>query len=144
MDKSTHLFLENQLCFPIYATSRLITRLYKPYLNNIGLTYPQYLVMLVLWKKDSIKVSDIGDQLLLNTNTITPLLKTMNQKGLLHKIKSTTDERVTVIELTETGKSLKLKAAEIPEKMQHDSQIPNKELDQLRKGMWKMLKQLQK
>ncbi len=143
MDKSAHLFLENQLCYPIYATSRLITRLYKPYLNEIGLTYPQYLVMMVLWKEDSIKVSAIGEQLLLNTNTITPLLKTMKQKGLLQKIKSTSDERVTVIELTQAGQDLKLQAAEIPEKMQQDSQIPSEELDQLRTGMWKMLKYLQ-
>lgn len=143
MEKSAHLFLENQLCFPIYATSRLIIRLYKPYLTEIGLTYPQYLVMMVLWKEDSIKVSDIGEQLLLNTNTVTPLLKTMKQKGLLQKIKSTTDERVTVIELTQTGQDLKHQAAEIPQKMQADSQIPNEELEQLRTGMWKMLKYLQ-
>ncbi len=144
MDDDQNLFLENQLCFPIYATSRLITRLYKPYLDEIDLTYPQYLVMLVLWEKDAQTVSDIGGQLLLNTNTVTPLLQKMKQKGLLEKSRSSIDERVVMIQLTTKGKDMKQAASTIPEKLAQSSHIPYEELDQLRSGMWKMLKLLQK
>lgn len=143
MSDQKNLFLENQLCFPIYATSRLITRLYKPYLSDIGLTYPQYLVMLVLWEKDRQTVSKIGDKLLLNTNTITPLLHKMKLKGFIEKKRITDDERVVMIQLTAKGKSLHTKAATIPERMAQSSNIPMLEMERLRTGMWEMLKYLQ-
>ncbi|MFT4752997.1 MAG: DNA-binding MarR family transcriptional regulator [Salibacteraceae bacterium] len=139
---SKNLLLENQLCFPIYATSRLITRLYKPLLNEIGLTYPQYLVMLTLWKQDSQRVSDIGDQLFLKTNTITPLLHKMKDKGLVEKAPNPEDERTVLIQLTKKGNLLREKAAEIPTKLANSSNIPSEELMQLKNGMWKMLKYL--
>jgi DNA-binding MarR family transcriptional regulator len=143
MSENKNLLLENQLCFPIYATSRLITRLYKPFLSELGLTYPQYLVMLVLWENNKLNVSDISQKLLLNTNTMTPLLHTMQKKGLIIKTKSPDDERQIIIELTKKGGSLEKNAANIPEKLAQSSHIPIEELAQLRAGMWKMLKYLQ-
>lgn len=111
------LKLENQLCFPVYATSRLITREYQPFLDRLEITYPQYLVLMVLWENDSLPVNDIAKKLILNTNTITPLLKRMEQEGLLFRKRSVKDERKVIVQLTEKGKGLQKKAAEIPEEL---------------------------
>lgn len=108
------LKLSNQLCFPVYTASRLITREYQPYLSRLNLTYPQYLVMMVLWENDSIPVSEITTKLLLNTNTITPLLKRMEMNGIIHRSRSQSDERQVLIKLTEKGKALEEKSAQIP------------------------------
>ncbi len=112
-----HLKLENQLCFPVYAASRLITREYQPYLDKLGITYPQYLVLLVLWEAESLPVNDIAKKLILNTNTITPLLKRMEQLGLIKRQRSEKDERKVLVELTENGVKLKEEAAKIPEEL---------------------------
>lgn len=109
------LKLENQICFPVYAASRLITRAYQPFLEKIGLTYPQYLVLMVLWENNRLSVNAIAAKLVLNTNTITPLLKRMEERGLLNRIRSKEDERQVNVELTETGRNLRHKAAKIPE-----------------------------
>ncbi|PKQ63999.1 MarR family transcriptional regulator [Labilibaculum filiforme] len=111
------LKLENQLCFTIYAASRLMTRHYQPYLDELGITYPQYLVFLVLWEKDGVGVNEIGCKLYLNTNTLTPLLKRMEQLSFIKRIKCCEDERKVLIFLTDKGKDLKLKAKNIPEEM---------------------------
>lgn len=120
-----HLKLSNQLCFPVYAASRLITREYQPYLDQLGITYPQYLVLLVLWEKDGIPVTEVADKLILNTNTLTPLLKRMETMGILKRRRSDKDERKVVISLTEKGVKLKNKASGIPQKLisglQHSS-----------------------
>ena len=87
------LKLENQLCFPVYAASRLITREYQPFLDKLKITYPQYLVLMVLWEHGSLPVNDIAKKLILNTNTITPLLKRMEQQGLIIRNRSDKDER---------------------------------------------------
>lgn len=108
------LKLENQLCFPVYAASRLITKEYLPYLNELGITYPQYLVLLILWEKDGQPVNTIGKKLLLKTNTITPLLKRMEKQNLILRERSVEDERKVVVFLTENGNQLKDKASEIP------------------------------
>jgi len=108
------LKLENQLCFPFYAVSRLIIRAYQEDLDALGITYPQYLVLLVLWENDNITVNEIADKLILNTNTVTPLLKRMEVTGLLTRKQSKTDQRKVIISLTEEGKTLKEKACEIP------------------------------
>ena len=108
------LKLENQLCFPVYAASRLIIRQYQPFLDKIGITYPQYLVMLVLWEQDGISVNEITQKLILNTNTVTPLLKRMESLGLITRARSGEDERKVVITLTERGRELKEQAALIP------------------------------
>lgn len=108
------LKLENQICFPIYAASRLITRAYQPLLDNLGLTYPQYLVLMVLWETDLISVNEITDKLILNTNTVTPLLKRMEAQALIKRERSGKDERRVMISLTGKGSELKLKAASVP------------------------------
>ena len=108
------LKLENQLCFPFDATSRLIIRAYQEALDALGITYPQYLVMLVMWEHAELSVIEIGEKLILNTNTITPLLKRMEAMGLIDRIPSETDHRKMMIRLTEEGKKMEEAAAEIP------------------------------
>ena len=111
------LKLENQLCFPLYAASHLITRRYKPYLDTLGITYPQYLVLMVLWEHKEQTVNEISQKLLLNTNTVTPLLKRMEAQGLINRIRSKEDERRVEVSLSKKGLALQEKAAEIPYKL---------------------------
>ena len=94
------LWLENQLCFPLYAVSRMVTKLYTPFLEKLDITYPQYLVLLVLWKEDQITVSDISEQLYLESNTLTPLLKRMEKKELICRERSKEDERQVLVNET--------------------------------------------
>lgn len=112
------LALSNQLCFRAYALSRHITAMYQPLLKKLGLTYPQYLVMLVLWESGEISVKHMGEQLMLDSGTLTPLLKRMEEAGLLQRRRSSEDERVVLISLTDKGKKLKSKAAGIPGELQ--------------------------
>ena len=119
MEKKEQLKLENQICFPIYSVSRLITRAYKPYLEKLGLTYPQYLVLLVLWEEKKLSVNKIGRKLLLNTNTLSPLIKRMEKNELLTRTRSKDDERTVLVSLTEKGLSLKDKASSIPQELLH-------------------------
>ena len=111
------LKLENQICFPIYAASRLITREYQPLLDALGLTYPQYLVLMVLWERDGLPVNEIGRKLLLNTNTVTPLLKRMETQGVVARRRSADDERRVIVSLTPRGRALQEQAAAIPAKL---------------------------
>lgn len=111
------LKLQNQLCFPLYAASRLITREYQPYLDKLGITYPQYLVLLVLWEDDAMSVNEISQKLILNTNTITPLLKRMEKQGLIIRQRSGDDERKVIVQLTEAGRAMQEQAAFIPEQL---------------------------
>lgn len=111
------LKLENQLCFPFYAASRLIIRAYQEDLDALGITYPQYLVMMVLWEDQEITVNQIAEKLILNTNTITPLLKRMETMGLITRTPSKTDQRKVMVGLTEEGKNMREKAAEIPSRL---------------------------
>jgi DNA-binding MarR family transcriptional regulator len=113
--KYEQLKLENQLCFPVYAASRLITREYQPYLDKLGITYPQYLVLMILWEEDSVPVKNIAKKLILNTNTITPLLKRMEKQGLIERKRSLNDERKVIVNLTQKGIDLQEQAALIPE-----------------------------
>lgn len=125
------LKLENQLCFPVYAASRLITREYQPLLDNLEITYPQYLVLLVLWESDRLSVNDIAKKLILNTNTITPLLKRMEQQGLIIRKRSETDERKVMVHLSSKGLNLKEKASEIPQELAKRLSESNIELNDL-------------
>ncbi|MBY0424156.1 MAG: MarR family transcriptional regulator [Cytophagales bacterium] len=125
------LRLDNQICFPFYAISRLITRAYQPFLDELGITYPQYLVLMVLWEKDLMTVNDIAERLILNTNTVTPLLKRMESLGLISRTKSSQDERKVIIGLTEKGHELKTKAAYIPESLIKGFQTENFDPNQL-------------
>ena len=111
------LKLENQLCFPVYAASRLIIREYQPHLDQLGITYPQYLVLMVLWEEDAMLVNDIAKRLILNTNTITPLLKRMEQQGLLKRERSKEDERKVIVCLTREGNVLQEEAKKVPESL---------------------------
>ena len=111
------LKLGNQLCFPVYAASRLITREYQPFLDKLGLTYPQYLVLMILWEEDGLPVNDIAKKLILNTNTITPLLKRMEKEGIIRRKRSGEDERKVMVQLTEKGRALQEEAARIPEQL---------------------------
>lgn len=117
MNEEEQLKLENQICFPIYSVSRLITKAYKPYLEKMGLTYPQYLVLLVLWEHGKLSVNQIGEKLLLNTNTLSPLIKRMEKMDLLKRARSKQDERSVLVELTEKGLSYKANATPIPQKL---------------------------
>ena len=108
------LLLDNQLCFALYSTSLAMTKLYKPLLEALGLTYPQYLVMLVLWERDGLMVSELGERLFLDSGTLTPLLKRLEASGLIARIRDVQDERRVHITLTQTGRALKAEAAQIP------------------------------
>lgn len=125
------LKLENQICFPFYAISRLIIRAYQPYLEKMGITYPQYLVLLVLWEKDDVSVQYIGDKLILNTNTVTPLLKRMESMGLIVRQRAKDDERKVMVQLTGKGKSLKNTSSLIPEKLLEKISDPDFNLEEL-------------
>ncbi len=121
------LKLGNQLCFPVYAASRLIIREYQPHLDKLGITYPQYLVLMVLWEDDSLTVNDIARRLILNTNTVTPLLKRMEQQGIILRKRSDEDERKVIVQLTNKGRELQEDASRIPESLV--SRLGNSNLD---------------
>ena len=108
------LKLDNQLCFAVYSASLAMTRLYKPLLEKLGLTYPQYLVMLVLWERDGVPVAELGERLSLDSGTLTPLLKRLEAGGLVARIRDTADERRVHVSLTAAGRKLKARAAEVP------------------------------
>ena len=108
------LLLENQLCFPLYACSREVIKQYKPFLDQINLTYTQYIAMMVLWEKDSVTVKELGSRLFLDSGTLTPLLKKMEAKGLITRKRSDEDERSLIVSLTSEGEALKDKALSVP------------------------------
>jgi MarR family transcriptional regulator, organic hydroperoxide resistance regulator len=108
------LLLGNQLCFAVYSTAHAFNRFYKPLLDRLGLTYPQYLVMLVLWEQDGMSVKEIGERLFLDSGTLTPLLKRMETAGLLKRTRSSEDERQVIVALTPQGEGLKEKARSLP------------------------------
>src|SRR5947207_5308714 len=109
------LLLGNQLCFAVYSTAHAFNRAYKPLLDRLGLTYPQYLVMLVLWERDGVPVRDIGERLFLDSGTLTPLLKRLEAAQLIQRTRSTEDERQVLIALTSRGQALREKARTVPQ-----------------------------
>lgn len=111
------LKLENQLCFPLYACAKEVVKKYKPYLDEIDLTYTQYIAMMVLWENESVNVKTLGDKLFLDSGTLTPMLKKMEQSGLIARTRDGADERNVVITLTDKGDKLKDSAADIPRKV---------------------------
>jgi DNA-binding MarR family transcriptional regulator len=106
--------LDNQLCFPVYAASRVITSLYTPYLKPLGLTYTQYILFLVLWEKDGLTVGEICRRLMLDSGTLSPIIKKLRDQGYIEKQQSASDERSFIITLTDKGRELQLKAKDIP------------------------------
>lgn len=134
------LKLENQICFPVYSLAKEITNQYRIFLNKIDLTYPQYLVMLVLWEYKEQTVTNIGDKLRLDSGTLTPLLKRLEQKGLVSRSRSTSDERVVNITLTKAGEELKAKVKNLPKNMMASLQLPMEELKALKESVERILK----
>jgi MarR family transcriptional regulator, organic hydroperoxide resistance regulator len=125
------LLLDNQLCFALYSASLAMTKLYKPLLDELGLTYPQYLVMLVLWEGDGLMVSELGQRLYLDSGTLTPLLKRLEAAGLVSRMRAAEDERRVHIHLTAAGRKLKARAARVPGCVLAASQCSIPELLQL-------------
>ena len=128
------LKLSNQLCFKLYTVTRLITQAYRPLLDPLGLTYPQYLVMMVLWEQDNQTVGDIGRRLMLDTNTLTPMLQRMEREGLLVRTHGISDGRQTLVSLTKKGIHLEEKAKDIPACMSqnwHGDTMSNDQLNSM-------------
>ncbi|MBR8461600.1 MarR family transcriptional regulator [Campylobacter sp. faydin G-105] len=111
------LRLKNQLCFPLYVASKEITKLYRPFLDEIDLTYTQYIAMMVLWERGQMSVKELGEMLYLDSGTLTPLLKKLEEKGFIERNRASDDERNVIISLTKDGKNLHDKAALVPDKM---------------------------
>lgn len=140
MKKYDDLKLENQLCFPLYALSREIIKLYKPYLDKFNLTYTQYVTMMVLWEEEKIIFKDLGKKLHLDSGTLTPVLKKLESMELITKYRTKEDDRVVMVELTEKGKNLKDEVSDIPGKMACESEMSEEEITQLKYYLDKMLK----
>lgn len=126
------LNIENQLCFPLYALSRLVTAHYKPLLAGLDLTYPQYLVLLLLWQHQQLSAKEIGDKLMLDSGTLTPLLKRLEDKKVLKRRRSREDERLLIVSLTEKGTKMKAEAEQIPKQIQASLNLSNEEITALR------------
>ena len=135
------LRLSNQLCFPLYAAARKVTGLYQPYLQPLGLTYTQYVTLLVLWEEDGQSVSALGERLFLDSGTLTPLLKKLEQRGLVRRERSREDERVVLVRLTDEGRALKEQAREIPMKVGGCIQLSPEEALSLYQTLYKLLNQ---
>ena len=133
------LKLDNQLCFPLYAASREILRLYTPLLSPLDLTYTQYIVLMVLWEKENMTVGELGKKLFLDTGTLSPLLKSMEKKNLVKRERAKQDERVVTIAITQEGMSLKEKAREIPLKVGNCLKVSPEEAEQLYRILYKIL-----
>ncbi|MBU4539873.1 MarR family transcriptional regulator [uncultured Acetobacterium sp.] len=133
------LKLENQLCFPLYASAKEVVKRYKPYLEEIGLTYTQYIVMMVLWEHHTINVKTLGDYLYLDSGTLTPLLKRLESVGLIERKRDLNDERNVIIKLTTEGESLKEPASQIPEKIKECLAITQEEAITLYRLLYKIL-----
>jgi DNA-binding MarR family transcriptional regulator len=136
------LKLGNQLCFPLYAASRLVVQAYGPLLEQLGLTYPQYLVLLILWERDGATVREIGEQLYLDSGTLTPVLKRLGQAGLVKRVRSATDERNVENWLTRPGKALKSRAARVPQELFCNLGMPGGEFEELRGALVALLGRL--
>jgi len=134
----SNLFLGNQMCFAIYSASLAMTKLYRPMLAALGLTYPQYIVLLALWGRDHVTVSELGAQVALDSGTLTPLLKRMQSQGLLERERSIDDERQVVIKLTRTGRNLKQKAEAIHEQVACATECSSTERKALTRALQKL------
>ena len=131
--------LSNQLCFPLYAASRNITCLYTPYLKELGLTYTQYIVFLVLWEKDGITVGEICGKLMLDNGTVSPLLKKMEQAGYITRKRSSEDDRVVLISLTKEGRKLQEKAKDVPKNVAGCINLPPEKAKMLYELLYELL-----
>ena len=133
------LKLKSQLCVPLYAAAKEIIRLYRPYLEELDLTYTQYIAMMVLWEEKELSVKQLGEKLYLDSGTLTPLLKSMEQKGYVCRNRSKSDERVVKVVLTEKGISLREKALQVPEQMRACVRLSPEEAELLYSLLYKLL-----
>ena len=138
-EKYAALRLKNQLCFPLYAVSNLITRKYKPLLDQLDLTYTQYIVMMVLWEEKQVNEKFLCEALCLKTNTLTPLLQKLEEKGYVKKGKDPNDERNLVITLTKAGEKLQDKALHVPESIAREFHLTEEESSELYRVLYKIL-----
>ena len=136
------LKLRNQICFPLYACSKEIVRLYTPYLKELDLTYTQYITMMVMWEQKVRNVSEIGDRLYLDSGTLTPLLKKLEEKGLVTRKRDFIDERNLIVSITEKGEALREKAADIPAKVAQSVNLSEEESKVLYNTLYKILDSL--
>ncbi len=141
---SPQLLLKNQVCFSLYSASNAMIRAYRPLLNALDLTYPQYLAMMVIWEKNGINVKDLGHDLHLDSGTLTPLLKRLESKGIVTRERSKEDERIRLVFLTKQGIELKNKALSVPNGIFCKSQLQLEELQQLKATCEKLLANLEK
>ena len=139
MDKYDCLKLDNQLCFPLYACSREIVRQYTPYLEPLGLTYTQYITLMALWEHRILSVKDMGKLLHLDSGTLTPVLKKLEEKGFVNRRRSREDERSLIVSLTEKGEALREQAVEIPAKVTGGLRLPREDVQALYQLLNKML-----
>lgn len=135
-----HLKLENQLCFPLYACAKEIVRKYTPLLDPLGLTYTQYIAMMVMWEHKSLSVKDLGKLLFLDSGTLTPMLKKMEKSGLITKKRSKDDERIVIVSITRKGEDLQEEAAAVPVKMAGCVSLQQDEAMQLYALLHKLMK----
>ncbi len=143
MQNKIEKVLEDQLCFLLYASSREMTKKYKPLLDKLEVTYPQYLVLLLLWEQDTLTVKKLGELLALDSGTLTPMLKRMEQNGLIVRERSTEDERSVMIKLTEKGLGLQEEACFIPDRISAMSGEDKKVVEDLKASLLQLLKTLQ-
>ncbi len=138
-NKYDALKLSKQLCFPLYACSRETIKLYKPYLDELGLTYTQYITMMVLWEHKAMTVKALGQELFLDSGTLTPLLKKLEEKGLVTRRRSDLDERNLIVTITELGESMKDRALHIPAEMAKCVNLPQDDIRDLYRMLHQML-----
>ncbi|NRD77344.1 MarR family transcriptional regulator [Bacillus sp. BRMEA1] len=142
MENKELFHLDNQLCFSLYACSRAILRLYRPFLDELNLTYPQYLVLLALWEKEQSTVKQLGKLLDLDSGTLTPMLKRMEAAGLIERQRDKTDERVVIVTITEKGEAIKEKAFCIPKSLLEASGMTVEEVQALNKVIKQLTQQV--
>ena len=141
MEKNYEMLrLDNQLCFPLYACSREIVKKYNPHLDEIGLTYTQYIVMMVMWEHKRVSVKELGEKLYLDSGTLTPVLKSLESKGFVTRTRSDEDERVLIVGITDQGEALKERAADIPPKIACCVSLSPEEAGELYRLLYKILR----
>lgn len=140
MSSYDSLKLENQLCFPLYAAAREVIKRYKPHLDKLNLTYTQYIAMMVVWNEKKVSVKELGKKLFLDSGTLTPVLKSLESKGYVHRFRSPEDERVLLLEITSDGEALQEQATGIPEKIASCVKLDAHEVMTLYQLLYKILK----
>ena len=140
MSKYDGLKLDNQLCFPLYAASREVIKKYRPYLDALDLTYTQYITMMVFWEEKKISVKELGKKLYLDSGTLTPVLKSLEAKGFVKRYRSTEDERVLIVEITNKGEALRDKAVSVPAEVSKCIRLEQGEAIKLYELLYKVLR----